>query len=231
MRLAVDDTTTASLQSSFCLYVEGPRDLGLVETWAKTRGRALARWVAEETVILGGNQPQRALDDLMARRREAPGLRALCLLDRDGGESVLEEGAADGFDLFVWSRRHIESYLLVPAAIARCLRKPRRGSRTRRADPGPKGGEPRSVEAFFAERVPPLADEHALRNFDAKALFGAHGELSSYLGQTVPSARVAKAMREAELHTDVHTLLDRLSAATGLEARPLAVRKPKARPS
>ena len=214
MRRAVPSTATPSVQSAFRLYVEGPRDRGLVETWSKTRSRELARWVARETVILGGSQPQRAAEDFAARRGQRDGFAALCLLDRDQGELALESCHRDGLEFFVWPRRHIESYLLVPAAIRRCLRLKSRD---------------RSVEDFFAREAPPLGDEHALRDFDAKALFGARGAIAERFGRSVSSAQVARAMRADELHPDVARFLDRLADGVGLGRAPTAVRKPVAR--
>ncbi len=212
MRTAVPSTATPSRQSGFRLYVEGPRDRGIVETWAKTRSRDLGRWVARETVILGGSQPQRAVEDFALNRRERASFCALCLLDRDQGDLVLEPCRREGLEFFVWPRRHIESYLLVPTAIRRSLRLPARDTR---------------VEAFFA-REAPLEDEDALREFDAKGLFGPRGGLADQLGRAVSSAHVARAMRAEDLHADVVRLLDLLAEGTGQGRRPTAVRKPKA---
>ena len=53
------------------------------------------------------------------------GARALCVLDRDDGAGWEPSGAGEsGLEFFTWSRRHIESYLLVPGAIRRALRLP-----------------------------------------------------------------------------------------------------------
>ena len=83
------------------------------------------------------------------------GARALCVLDRDdGSEAAVPGGGEPGIEFFTWSRRHIESYLLVPEAIRRSLRlgdddgrlerAPRREAQTHR-DGHPHG---RSVEWY-----------------------------------------------------------------------------------
>jgi hypothetical protein len=115
------------------------------------------------------------------------------VLDRDGGGDPVPD--PNGYDLhfFTWSRRHIESYLLVPAAIRRALRLPE--------------GD-RRVERALLERVPEPEDDHAWRAFDAKRLLAPRGPLPQALGCPLPLARIARSTREAELHPDVHALFD-----------------------
>ena len=73
-------------------------------------------------MILGGRQPRRALEHFRSRGGTASGARAVCLLDRDDGvgRAPSSEGE-NGLEFFTWSRRHIESYLLVPNALRRAL--------------------------------------------------------------------------------------------------------------
>lgn len=208
MRAAVRSAAGPSSGRRFVFYVEGPRDRGLVETWARSLSRPLARWIARETVILGGWQPARAGRHFEALRGGEPDLAGLCLLDRDRGDEAPPERAG-ALRFFTWSRRHIESYLLVPEAIRRSVRLPANDHR---------------VERFFQDHLPDLGDEEALRRLNAKPLFSRYGLLSEALGQSVSPARVARAMRPAELHGDVRQLLDQLLAGAGYAEPVVAAR-------
>ena len=185
----------------FVLYVEGARDRGLIEVWARVHSWSLAAWVARETVILGGRRPRRAHQHYLGLREREPRLRALCLLDGDAGEanSTSLPEPEPGLEIVTWPRRHVESYLLVPGAIRRGLRLP---------------AHDRRVERFFARYLPPPEDEAALRRYNAKALFTAHSALSKWLGGPVSPLRVARAMRDGEIHRDVRELLERLGVAS-----------------
>ena len=129
--------------ANFVLYVEGPRDREILECWARRVDPGLSRCIEQNTVILGGRRPARAIADFQKRGGVAAGDSGLIVLDRDdhahaesgdprlaisGSEprSLLPDSdpslTETGLELFVWSLRHIESYLLVPAAIRRMLR-------------------------------------------------------------------------------------------------------------
>jgi hypothetical protein len=168
------------------LYVEGPRDREIIEGWAQ-RAPQLADRVREATVILGGRQPARAHDHLAEVRAEIGEARGLCVLDRDQ-EHVLASGEVNGLEMFVWSRRHIESYLLVPAALRRAIR----------------GVDPRLVRALESE-LPAPEDEARWQGLDAKRRLATHGA-------RFPWGRLARSLRDDELHADVHAFLGRLAA-------------------
>jgi hypothetical protein len=178
------------------LYVEGPRDADILEGWARAASVALARAVREAAVILGGRQLARAEAHFAEASAERPGLRGLCVLDRD--DVAEAEAAAGGVEVFTWSRRHIESYLLVPAAIQRALRLPEHDGR---------------VARLLRQHLPSSAPESALRDLDAKRLLAATGPLARALGQPLSPGRIARAMRPDELHPDVAALLERLREA------------------
>lgn len=182
------------------LYVEGPRDREIIEGWSERCSRRLAECVRESTVILGGRQPARASEHLAAARAEHAEARGLCVLDRDQEHAppVLSQ---EGLELFVWSRRHIESYLLVPAALRRVLR----------------DADLRAVRALAAQ-LPAEADERAWRELDAKRRFGAGAP-------RLPWGRVARATRDEELHADVRDFLARLAALFGVAAGPRVVHR------
>lgn len=189
----------------FWLYVEGPRDHEVLRGWARACWPALLRPIEDSAVILGGRRPARALEHF--RRMGAPneGLRGLCVLDRDGEPASADSPAPDlpGLAFFTWSRRHIESYLLDAVAIRRGLRLPR---------------DDRRVERILRDRLPEPGDEEVLRDLDAKRLLEPGGPLARDLGRAVPLGRIARAMREPDIHPDVHRLFAALRDALGLPA-------------
>jgi hypothetical protein len=174
------------LQRSAFLYVEGPRDREIIEGWAQRASRRLAECVRESTVIPGGRQPARAREHLADARAAHARARGLCVLDRDQEHTLPELPAGEGLELFVWSRRHIESYLLVPGALRRVLR------------------DVRAIRSLEAE-LPASDDERGWCELDAKRRLVASG-------QRFPWGRVARALRDEELHPDVRDFLARLAA-------------------
>jgi hypothetical protein len=197
--------------ASFVLYVEGPRDRGLLEAWAFGVSPPLARALPDVTVILGGCQPVRAAEHFRGVRVRQRAARALCVLDSDRERRPPPERAREpGLEFFTWRRRHIESYLLVPDAIARALRLP--------------AGDPR-LSRWFERALPAPDDEAAFEELDAKSLFAHHGELQQLLGRPVRPAQVARAMRRDELHPDVSGLLARLREGVGLREPQTALRR------
>ena len=190
----------------FILYVEGPSDRSILRAWSYRLLPFSARTLFGGSVILGGRRPARALEHF---RGEA-GARALCVLDRDDGSaSPIPPQEETGLEVFTWGRRHIESYLLVPDAIRRALNL--REDDTR-------------VERVLREHLPDGRDEGVYRDVDAKRLLGPNGALAQVLGQPLPLSRIARATREAELHTDVHALFDRLRTVLGIAAPPQVLR-------
>lgn len=162
----------------------------------------MARCIVDRTVILGGRQPVRALEDFRKRGGHESGWRGLIVLDRD---HHLEDEVADsapgdlaaepGLELFVWGLRHIESYLLVPSAI-------------RRLAAGFEGVD--QLDALLAAE---LERDHSLH---AKRFLGAGGSLSEALGVDLRAGEIARAMRADELHADVRTLLGRIGVLSGV---------------
>ncbi len=179
------------------LYVEGPRDRDILEGWTRAASAPLARAVREAVVILGGRQPERAAAHFAEQSSARPGLVGICVLDRDGG-SPAGASRAGNLEVFTWSRRHIESYLLVPAAIQRSLR---------------AVDDERRVARLLRQHLPAWDDERTLRDLDAKRLLASHGPLARGIGQPFSLGRIARVMRPDELHADVAALLSRLEAA------------------
>jgi hypothetical protein len=188
----------------FLLFVEGARDRGILEGWSQRLSPSLTRSLSLASVILGGRQPARAVERFRTLRSQSAGARALCVLDRDDGSapSPLDSGLP-GLEFFTWSRRHIESYLLVPAAIRRALR-------LRDADA--------RIDRVLRDHLPEAGDESAYRALDAKRLLGSNGVLPRALGCSIPLGQVARATRAEELHADVHALFVRLRGELGSAA-------------
>lgn len=185
----------------FALYVEGPRDQSLLEAWAQRISPALAEALDAAVVILGGCRPARAAEQFRALRARDAEARGLCVLDRDAEGAPRPRAVEEpGLEFFTWGRRHIESYLLVPAAIARSLRLP---------------GDDTRIERFFRSEMP--RDESGLGAIDAKSLFAFQGEFQRLLGRPVRPVQVARAMFAGEIHADVRALLARVRAGVGMD--------------
>lgn len=205
MRLAASRAAGRASALPFWVYVEGPRDRDVVCAWARRWSPVMAKAVQPALVIMGGRQPARAAEHLEQARTQRPDARGVCILDRDGEEGPPRTGPADpaavGLELFTWTRRHIESYLLVRVAIERVVRA------------SPDDGR---LARFFRQRLPDLCDEEAWRRLDAKTLFAPHGELTRLLGRSIPPGKIARAMRAEEFHEDVRRLLGRLADGLGV---------------
>jgi hypothetical protein len=201
--LLSDPSKPLAADRRFVLYVEGPSDCDILRTWARLVSPALARAVDSCAVILGGRRPARALEHFgeVSSNTDIES-RALCVLDRDSSsEPATTELGPPGFEFYMWPRRHIESYLLVPNAIRGSTRLPARDPR---------------VDRLLEEVLPRNGDEDAVRDLDAKRLLTPNGLLSRALGASVHPANVARYMNHSDLHGDVLTLLDRLREGVGL---------------
>ena len=180
---------------AFVLYVEGPRDRDILGGWAWRHGAHVARTVLEAAVILGGRQPQRAVEHFRRLRADDPGAWGLCVLDRDDAPDPTPPEDEPGLAFYIWGRRHIESYLLVPEVL-------RRGARSSR--------ERFRLDRALREHLPDPADEAALRDLDAKRILSREGALARALGRPIPVGRMARSMRPPEIHDDVRDLLARI---------------------
>jgi len=182
------------------LYLEGAQDRGPLEAWARRVSPRFAQELGQSAVILGGRRIDRAasrFEEMRGRDRE---LRGVCILNRDDVPWPLpSEAPVTGLDVFVWPRRQIESYLLVPAALRRSLRL--------------APHDPR-LERYLATNLPDLRDEDALGSFDAKRLIGLGGSLGRALGRFVRPSSIARSMRLDELHRDVLEALHRIGVGS-----------------
>lgn len=186
---------------SLTLYVEGPRDRSILRAWAHRLMPGHASHVLGDAVILGGRQPVRALEHFGRHLADVPGARALCVLDRDDGTGPAPDPNGYDLEFFTWGRRHIESYLVVPAAIRRALGIPEHDRR---------------IERALERHLPDSEDESAWRELDAKRLLAPQGALPRALGRALPLARIARVTRQHELHPDVLSLFARVEALLGI---------------
>jgi hypothetical protein len=203
--LQIDPVAKSSRPASrrLILYVEGPQDRAIMKAWAYRLLPSMGRRLFGASVILGGRRPARAVEHFCGAGGSEAGLVGLCVLDRDdGNQPLIPDSGVSGLEFFTWGRRHIESYLLVPAAIQRSLRMPPDGDRRIR----------RAINAALAGSV----DEAAYGQIDAKRLLGPNGDLPRVVGQPISVQRVARATRVEELHPDVHLLFDRLREGLGI---------------
>jgi hypothetical protein len=197
-------------RAGFALYLEGPGDRGILQAWAKRLLPADARRLFDASVILGGRQPARALDHFRSLGGSRSGLRALCILDRDdGGAPAASDLDEPALEFFTWGRRHIESYLLVAPAIGRALRLPDSDGRVGRA---------------LRRHLPAEGDEEGWRDLDAKRLLAPGGPLPRALGTALRPGAIARSMRAADLHADVHACFARLREVLGLREPTFTVR-------
>ncbi len=184
----------------FVLYVEGPRDRDLLRIWARRVSHGLAKALESCVVIMGGRQPARAAEHFERVHGGRDDVSGLIVLDRDHHDPARDWSASEPLELFTWPRRHIESYVLVPAAI-------RRAAGCAPADA--------RVDRLLAEHLPDSGDADALIDVDAKRLLAAKGPLARALGQPLSTADIARCMRLDEVHRDVIGVLDRVAAALG----------------
>lgn len=203
------DMPSADPNRDFILYVEGARDWDLLRVWAHRLSPVLARSLEPRTVILGGRRPARALEHFRERGGAEAGSRALIVLDRDhhdelDGPDVVEPG----LEVFMWRRRHIESYLLVPDAIRRALDRTVESSR---------------IDRLIDDHIPGPDDEAAHQAVNAKHLLGSKGPLAKQLGRELPPGEIARRMRAEELHADVISLYERIRVGLGLTEPELQV--------
>lgn len=212
--LASNERPGDNREDRFILYVEGPRDREVLAGWARHFAPVFGGTLERGTVILGGRQPARAVDDFRRRGGAEAGLSGLVVLDRDDHHDLHPDDRLlePGLELFVWSLRHIESYLLVPAAIRRIA---------------PHAPDDRTLSAWieeFEEQAMEAERAHVAGRRrvgpHAKRMLGAGGALCESLGVELRAGEIARAMRRDELHADVHDLFARIAALRGVATLP-----------
>jgi hypothetical protein len=133
----------------------------------------------------------------------------LVVLDRDHHSETPDPALPESpLEIFIWGRRHIESYVLVPSAIRRLM--------------GPEV-DPTRFSRLMEDHLPSLEDEEACRRVDAKRLLRPNGPLAREAGREISPAAIARCMRADEFHSDVVDLYRRIERALGLVSAPLEV--------
>lgn len=215
------DLATAS--ERFALYVEGPRDRDVLRLFAKKLSPELAAAMDPCVRILGGRQPDRAArlferlltDAAGAANKNAAAPTGLCVLDRDdprhehpdpnkahgtgsetGGEGPPKTRA---LEFVVWKRRQIESYLMVPSAIRRCVTKQSAAN-----------ADHQILDQVLARTLPDPDNEAAFRKLDAKRVLGARGPIASFLGRPLRAQEIVRNMTPLDVHPDVKEVLARV---------------------
>lgn len=191
----------ASAPKRFALYVEGPRDRDVLRLFARRLSPELARAMDPCVRILGGRKPNRAVElfgRMVAEAAEAAHAkpRGLCVLDRDDPR-VLRDDYPEHAELefVVWKRRQIESYLLVPGAIRRCV--------SRRRDDA-------VMHRILESSLPAPDNEPAFEELDAKRVLGARGPIAGVLGRTLRPEEIVRNMSPLDIHADVKDVLVRV---------------------
>jgi len=95
-------------QTGWVLYVEGPTDLAILQTFAATLGHPATRLLERPFVhYVATNLPQRARDHFFGLREAKPDLTGLALFDR------LDKELHTGSPLMemMWQRKEMENYL------------------------------------------------------------------------------------------------------------------------
>ena len=198
----IDSYGSPGSESRFVLYVEGPSDCDILRSWSRLVSPGLSRAIGHSSVILGGRRPARAVEHFDRLLSDSGLARGVCVLDRDGHADVADD-APNGLQFFTWPRRHIESYLLIPTAMRRCMRMP--------------AGDRRLAEVLGD--LPVGAGEERLRDLDAKRLLAGKSAVARELGATLSATRIARCMGRHDLHADVLQLLGLLGTASQVQPR------------
>ncbi|WP_184027244.1 AAA family ATPase [Sphingomonas yantingensis] len=190
------------------LIIENLSDARLLKAWAKQLGTAWPKNLVEWPWT-GGSGERKQL--FLQLQKEIPELKALSIRDRDDQElnqvdsnSLCDKSfsaAHDNLLLRVWRRRHIENYLLLPAAIARA------------------SGQPvEVVEALMAEHALVVPENFVARDV-AFAMIDARGKEITQKGHqsimtvcAVSPFQIASAMKADEIPEDVRELLAQIVA-------------------
>ncbi|MDP6980309.1 MAG: hypothetical protein QF570_17195 [Myxococcota bacterium] len=198
----------AAASKRFALYVEGPRDRDVLRAFAQRLSPELARAMDPCIRILGGRKPDRAAElfgKLVDQATEYVSPRALCVLDRDDPTRLRDAyPERERLEFVVWRRRQIESYLLVPGAIRRCI---------------PNRRDHAKIDRVIELQLPACDNEPAFRDLDAKRVLGARGPIADVLGRPLRPREIVRNMSPLDIHHDVKEVLTRVRDHIEVPAR------------
>lgn len=189
------------------MIIEGDFDENILKKWAAVNGT-----IWPENVVVwqwsNGHKERRQLFNQL--KREIPELKAISLRDRDDeadntvGSDLVDKAQSltnDGFIAMKWRRRHIENYLLHPAAIARST-----------------GKTEQEICDFFSEKHYMVIPQNFAVTDVAMSLRDARGKEISTRGTSsievtynLTRYQIAENTSKAELAEDVVTFLTALS--------------------
>ena len=225
VRSGLDNVETSVLtflqELPFVLYVEGTSDVDILRLLARALGREEMLFDKLPIHVLGGRDPKEAREHFQGVKSFKPKTQGVCVLDPDLNREALLQSVAHhqeaGLEYHVWTRRHVESYLLVPEAIARAVHPD---------NPLLEAGLPERLRSFlsaaprgyaFPQQVPDYTTFHLdwMQTFDAKReIFSpSESDNSFILAEERPDItpeHVAQDMHPEELHSDVKRLIDRI---------------------
>jgi predicted ATPase len=180
-------------------FFEGSSDLAILQFLAPKIGIDIpGSWVPWETQ--DSHKDRRLL--WSALKEEFPDLQAISLRDRDEGEvgtvgKNLEDGdlpSSKGFRTLKWRRRHIESYLIIPQAIAAAT-----------------GLPTEEVDQILKEDHAYYFTEHFQKSFAPSQYLELRGkELLQMLGTN--GVKVAKHISSTQICDDLKTVISFLTA-------------------
>jgi predicted ATPase len=210
-----NEEITRVQSAPFIIYLEGQSDERILRAWASTFGMEMVIKKICFKMMHGGDKPKMkndAEEHFKALRKIVPEVKRLMVFDYDDGRNSF---GCENPVLYEWKRKNIENYLLVPDAWKRCLLHPN----------GELFAEPikQLIDNFFNSENLTLPPKATWRDVNAnvfkivdgkKILFENDTSLFQQLLKShaikLPREDVAGFMRQEEIHTDVHMLMERI---------------------
>jgi predicted ATPase len=192
------------------LYVEDESDYKLLREWATILAHRAGSFLSFPYVWpLRGNIGE-AKRHFSSLRLAEPEIKGLCVLDRDREQGAEDQDAPPGLEIVRWPRYEIENYLLNPAIIARYLERP-----VDLFDAALLAADRKVADDTFAGNFPTGIDWLG----PAQVLGDLKGSdfLVSVLARTTRPLQkgelymLAAKSATAEIHGDVHRMLDRIA--------------------